>query len=172
MGDLYQPIIPEPSSHPKRKKNFFLLGLAFAVITCALAWRDVVEYVNGEARLTAKYQEKLDKKMNEPDKAEQYALVANINGNYACLHSGRAVFFLKAGEVWKYGVTSNGERGRYTTEFLQNNNVSYKIQFRGTMKDCLREEQKRLYQYPILPENLAREEVNRLIRPPYNPIMR
>lgn len=173
MGS-YQP--PAPHYHPKTKTKrtlyLPLLIVGSILIFCALKWSDVVEYVNGEPKLTPKHQNKLQKKLTELDEAEQYALIATKNGSYPCLHSGHALCQLHIGEVWKYGVTVKGERGRYTAQFLQDNAVSYIVQLRGTMGDCLKEEQRKLFTYPILPENLARMENDRLLRPPYNPILR
>jgi len=40
------------------------------------------------------------------------------------------------------------------------------------MGECLQAEQTKLFSYPVLPENLARLEENRLIRPPYNPVLK
>lgn len=168
--------LPEIQPHnpaPKKKSTLpaFIAGVLFLIV-CALKWQDVVEYVNGEAKLTEKHQQQLKKKLDELEDAEQYALVAMADGMYPCLHSGRALYFLHAGEVWKYGVTSKGERGRYTSLFLQENAVLYIIQFKGTMTECLQAEQLKLFEYPILPENLARLEATRLIRPPFNPVLK
>ena len=167
-----------PNSHvrspePKKKNHFPLIIAAAAIlIVCAIKWRDVVIYVDGEAQLTTKYQEELQKKLDKADEAEQYALLALVDGWYTCVHSGFGSYYLKAGEVWKYGTTGKGERGRYEVKFLSSNRVIYTVQFRGTLHECLLEEQNKLYTYPVLPENLAREEALRLIRPPYNPIRR
>lgn len=122
--------------------------------------------------LSPKEETKLKKRLKEIDDSEQYALVAEVNGFYPCLHSGRKTCYLIAGEVWKYGVTSKGEFGRYKQNFLLKNNVSYVVQFKGTFSDCLKQEQIRLFGYPYLAENLARPLEERLSRPPYNPIMR
>jgi len=158
---------------PKKKDHFPLIIAASALlIVGALKWRDVVEYVNGEAQLTAKYRKELQNKIDEADEAEQYALIALTDGWYTCVHSGFGAYYLKAGEVWKYGTTTKGEQGRYDYKFLRANRVNYVVQFRGTLHACLKEEQVKLYMYPLLPENLAREEELRLIRPPYNPIRR
>lgn len=117
-------------------------------------------------------QEKLSKRLREIDDSEQYALVAATNGWYPCLHSGRSTYYLHAGEVWKYGVTSKGKFGRYSVRFLKKHRVSYVIEFKGNYAECLKQEQIRLFNYPYLPENLARPPAKRLPRPPYNPIMR
>ncbi len=46
--------------------------------------------------------------------------------------------------------------------------MSYFVQFKGTISECLKEEQRKLFNYPYLPENLGRPEQDRLPRPPYN----
>jgi len=127
---------------------------------------------NDPGTLNPKEAARLEKRLREIDDSEQYALVAGINGWYPCLHSGRSTFYLKSGEVWKYGVTSKGEFGRYTATFLIKNKVSYIVEFKGTFSECLKQEQIKLFGYPYLPENVARPETERLSRPPYNPIMR
>lgn len=99
-----------------------------------------------------KHQQQLQKKLNELNEAEQYALVATKEGLFPCLHSGHAVYHLHIGEVWKYGVTTKGERGRYTTQFLLDNSVSYVVQYVGRIGDCLQAEQTKLFSYPVLPK--------------------
>jgi hypothetical protein len=92
---------------------------------------------------------------------------------YMCgLHSGRAMFYLHKGEVFKYGVTTKGEFGRYNTSFMIKHNVIYVVQFKGNLAECLSQEQVKLFNYPYLRENLARPVEDRLPRPPYNPIMK
>ena len=89
---------------------------------------------------------------------------------YPCVHNGHPLYFLHVGEVWKYGTTIKGQRGRYSSQFFEENAVSYIVEFRGTMGECLQQEQIKLYSYPVLPENLARPEEMRLLRPPNNPV--
>ena len=173
MGEIRTPLPHDPSPKTKKKKTLLPLLIAGTVlIFCALKWSDVVEYVAGEPKLKAKYSNEKQRKLSEPDQAEQYALLAIADGWYTCLHSGLELYYLRAGEVWKYGVTAKGERGRYAIKFLRTNRVSYIIQFTGTLNECLKEEQRKLYDYPLLPENLARMENDRLLRPPFNPILR
>lgn len=123
-------------------------------------------------KLKPKEDAKLQKRLKEIDEAEQYALLAKADGWYQCLHSGKPTYYLRTGEVWKYGVTTKGELGRYQTRFLLRNNVIYLVEFRGNIAECLKQEQIKLFFYPFLPENLARPPEMRLPRPPYNPIMR
>lgn len=172
MGaDNPRPTFPSPEPRKKTLLPVIIAGSLFLIV-CALKWSDVIEYFDGEPRLSSKHQQQLQKKLNELEAAEQYALIAIKDGWYPCLHSGRTLYYLHTGEVWKYGVTSKGERGRYTTEFLEDKGVSYIIQFKGSMTECLQEEQRKLFSYPLLPENMARLELDRLLRPPYNPILK
>lgn len=161
-------LTPEtPSPAPTQAVKIVLWVLALAA--------GLGVYFFGEhegAQLSPKAAEKLQQRLKEIDDSEQYALVAAAPGFYPCLHSGSATFFLKAGEVWKYGVTSKGQFGRYSAVFLARNNVSYVVEFRGNMAECLKQEQIKLFNYPFLPENLARPKEQQLPRPPYNPIMR
>ena len=172
MGaDNPRPSFPQPAPRAKPSIAVIIAGSLFLIV-CALKWSDVIEYVNGEPRLNAKHQQQLQRKLNELDEAEQYALIATKEGFYPCLHSGHASYFLHVGEIWKYGVTTKGERGRYTGQYLLDNSVAYVIQYLGTVGECLKEEQVKLFSYPLLPENLARPEKDRLIRPPYNPVFK
>ena len=119
-------------------------------------------------KLKPKEEAKLQKRLKEIDEAQQYALIAIDEGWYPCNHSGRTTFHLLPGEVWKYGTTSKGQVKRYSIRYLGKTNVSYVIQFEGTIAECLKEEQRKLFYYAFLPENLARHAEDRLPRPPYN----
>jgi hypothetical protein len=110
----------------------------------------------GEWRLKPKREAERDKQMRKIDDAEQYALVADISGYYECLHCPTKRIFLKSNEVWKYGVTNQGEKQRYTTQFLEQRVLRYLVQLRGTYSQCLVAEKRKLFEYPILPENLAK----------------
>ncbi len=163
-------------SRPDTKVQTYspLLFVALALLLVAIVLLPETGYkVEPEApKMKPEEKIKLFKRLRELDDSEQYALIAAVDGWYPCLHSGRTTYYLKASEVWKYGVTSKGKFGRYTAAFLIQNKVSYIIQFKGNLSECLKQEQIKLYNYPYLPENLARPPDDRLPRPPYNPIMR
>ena len=151
-----------------------LLLVAAAVLLVAIALFPKMDF-SGEykaPKLSPQDEAKLQKRLKEIDDSEQYALVARDDGWYSCLHSGRTTCYLKIGEVWKYGVTSKGKFGRYSASFLLRNKVFYMVQFKGNFSECLKQEQIKLFNYPNLPENLARLPSERLPRPPYNPVMR
>lgn len=166
---------PYLSKEPTRTKPSVLPLLAVAAgIIIASALIIEVFFVKEEPspKLSPKDKTRLERKMKEIDDAEQYALLAANDGLYTCLHSGRAICFLRKGEVFKYGVTTKGEFGRYNTSFMMKHNVIYIIQFKGNVAECLIQEQVKLFNYPYMPENLARLPENQLPRPPFNPIMK
>lgn len=154
----------------KTQKSYVLLFMGAAIVLVAIAIISKLSLSGEEEtpQLNLKDQKKLEKRLKEIDNAEQYALIANENEWYPCNHSGRGTFYLLAGDVWKYGVTTKGQFGRYRLSYLEDVNVSYIIQFQGTIAECMKEEQRKLFHYPYLPENLARPVKNRLPRPPFN----
>ncbi len=103
----------------------------------------------------------------------QYALVATQDGYYPSYNAGGTVF-LKAGEVWKYGKTINGENGRYMGG-LPYPNLEFRIEFQGTEKQCLIIEKIKIYSYLLHAENIKRAKKTGtlpLFRPPGNRIDR
>ncbi len=103
----------------------------------------------------------------------QYALVTTIDGYYPCYNTG-GMIYLKAGEVWKYGKTCNGESGRYSGG-LPYYNLRFEPQFRGQELDCLLIEKIKIYNYIVHPENISRARRTKtlvLLRPPGNKIDR
>lgn len=164
-----KPVIKERASS---SRTIILLPVGVAILIVVALFRTLdFTAVGGHSPLSPKEELKLQKRLKEIDDSEQYALVAKMDGYYACLN-GPPTYYLKAGEIWKYGVTTKGELGRYKGKFLFQNNVTYIVQFRGNIAECLQQEQIKLFMYPYLPENLARPTELQLPRPPYNPIMK
>lgn len=131
---------------------------------------DFLSYRDGKPELAPWRKEKLEKELEEFDHAEQYVLVAAEPGYYACYSClDKKTIFLNVNEVWRYGVTTKTEKGRYP-EGLPHEGLAYVPQFTGTLYECLREEKKKIYYYAVLPENLKRAIP--LIRPPGNKIDR
>ena len=162
----------EPTQVDQHRSLLPFIGTGILLIGIVLIQKVNLSHGDQTPKLSPKEETRLENRLKEIDDSEQYALLANSDGGYPCLHSGRVIYYLKAGEVWKYGVTSKGKFGRYTATFLVKNNVSYFVEFKGNLSECLKQEQIKLFNYPYLPENLARPMKDRLPRPPYNPIMR
>ena len=150
-----------PTTTKRNLRKYFIIAFLIgggSLVVAPLVWN----------ALGRNEEERLQRRLQEIDDAEQYALLAEVDGWYPCNHPGRKTYFLKESEVWKYGTTTKGKEGRYGYKYLQNLQVSYIVQFQGTIAECLKEEQRKLFNYPYLPENLARPESDHLPRPPYN----
>ncbi len=159
----------DDSPGQKRKKfPFYLLITAALLICMALGWDEVVRWVGDAPEISPERLDKRDKEIKQIKRAEQYALVAEIDGMYECLTCPSKWIFLHAGEIWKYGVTRIGATNRYGGEYLARRKLNYVVQFTGDYAQCLIEEKRKLYDYPILPENRFRPDSLRLVYPPGN----
>ena len=167
-----QRLLPSPqapkSPRPDRWRAWKVLGGTALIFFMALQWADVVEWTEGSFRLKPKRQAEFEKKKKELENAEQYALVAYAPGYYECLHCITGVVFLNQFEVWKYGVTNQGEKARYSADYLKSRRLAYYTQFTGHYAECLIEEKRKLFYYPLLPENLVRPDSLKLLLPPGN----
>lgn len=100
----------------------------------------------GVDKLYDKYQTEIDnitRKINGPT-GVLYALVAKADGNYVNVRGGTT--YLKAGEVWKYGETTNPE-GRYSETYLGGIGVKILPLFYGTQVEIKVQEKIMLYGY-------------------------
>ena len=158
---------PRPP-RPDRWRAWKILGGTTLLMVMVLQWADVVEWVDGSFRLKPKRQAAFEKQKKAVENAEQYALLARAPGYYECLHCLTGLVFLNRFEVWKYGVTDQGEKVRYSVNYLDSRNLLYSIQFQGDYAQCLMEEKRKLFYYPLLPENLARPDPLKLLLPPGN----
>lgn len=158
----------KPDTKTKVSFSLIFFGAAVMLVVIALFSKASFKGENDIPKLSPQDEAKLQKRLKEIDEAEQYALLAIDAGWYPCNHPGRATYYLLPGEVWKYGTTTKGQIGRFSIKYLAGINVSYIVQLEGTISECLKEEQRKLFFYPYLPENLARPEKYRLPRPPYN----
>lgn len=79
---------------------------------------------------------------------ETYALVANSDGYYPNVRGGNV--YLRKGEVWKYGQTSNSST-RYPDKNIDLNKLGLdKVEeFIGTKEECLIVEKLKIYGYYI-----------------------
>lgn len=120
---------------------------------------------------------KIHMEHNEPV-CEQYALIVIKAGKFPCLscRGKMQMIHMNVGEVWKYGFAGmGGEKARYPGNIFYSNGkvtltrdeLKYFEQLRSTKEECLKEEQRKIFNYPDLPETLARDI--HLIRPPGNP---
>ncbi|MEN0047191.1 MAG: hypothetical protein AAF806_09050, partial [Bacteroidota bacterium] len=121
---------------------------------------------DGNIQISKERQEKMERELEEYENAEQYALRTTRSGYFPCFSCKNASqIYLHRGEVWRYGVTKKGERGRYP-KGMPFEGLTYEVQLLGNIHQCLVEEKRKIYQYAVLPENLKRDIP--IIRPPGN----
>ncbi|MCI4647593.1 hypothetical protein [Phaeodactylibacter sp.] len=168
--------VDEATLEKKRTPYHFLLLIVCAALGAGL-WMGqeedstssiIVLDQDGNVELSPERKAKLARELDEIDNAEQYALIAAVNGHFPCFScmDGSTTIFLKKGEVWKYGVTRKGEQIRYPAGNFGAMDLYYVPQFKGDYAACLKEEKRKIYYYPTLPEALMRSV--ELIRPPGN----
>ena len=148
---------------PKLRRSY---KNALVIMTVLLSLFAAYKITKQNLSLSPERKAKLDRELEELDNAEQYVLRANRDGWYPCYScpTKNRIFLLKD-EVWKYGVTRKGEKGRYGRWHIEQG-LYYLVQYQGPLQECLRQEKIKIYNYAVLPENLRREQ--QLIRPPGN----
>lgn len=101
---------------------------------------------------------------------ELYMLVAELSSYYLCPAcppeaTKKGKYYLKEGEVYKYGITTNA-KNRYSKAELLKWKLNYVLLDAGNYTDMASKEVVLNGNYPILPENLARTKHYRLAIPP------
>lgn len=135
----------------------------------SLQWDDVA-YIDehGEPQLKEWRILDIERQIEELKQAEQYVLLTVDDGFYLCYHCNSRACYLQQDMVWKYGVTRKGVSGRYTTKWLISMNLIYKVQYRGTLQECLIKEKEKIGSYPLHHDNMVRNIAERMARPPGN----
>ena len=64
--------------------------------------------------------------------------------------------YLNAHEVYRYGERCNQNDSRYSDSKMATQNLVLVPQFHGDKKACYQEQQRKIYFYLLLPENLVR----------------
>ncbi len=159
---------------PLRNGYFlFLLGVITTICLFAkiLKWNDVVSVdENGKLQLTDERKQAVSDRHDRLDNAELYMLIAEVDGYFECpscplgTHK-RGKYFLKAGEVYKYGVTIQ-KKDRYTESELNRWRLTYVDLDRGSDTAMKKKETTLIAEYALHPENLKRSEKWRLAIPP------
>jgi hypothetical protein len=167
-------MVEKPPIRSNRNSDFFFFKPRFIVwiVLCflvSLVWMSSEEFIiwkEGDPELSPERQGKLERELWELENAEQYVLRARYSGYFPCYSCGEQMdIFLFVGEVWRYGVTRKGEKGRYSTG-LPNKKLLYLVEYEGPLQECLKQEKMKIYSYALLPENIKRKTP--LIRPPGN----
>ena len=155
--------------------------LALTLVTVVTV--SYVTYTNGKLELSPERIAKRDSAITriyerKDTPCEQYVLKARYTGWFPILKHGEKIaldnIWLNKSEVWKYGKTCINEEGRYPGAIyyidikwkLTRDELIYEVEFRGSEIDCLVEEKRKIFNYPLLPECLIR--IIKLIRPAGN----
>ena len=64
--------------------------------------------------------------------------------------------FICLREVWKIGRHCPKDKARYSKIWLEKMLLEKVIEFEGNFQMCALEEKRKIYTYPLLPENLKR----------------
>jgi len=161
-------VIKKTEKTIKKRNNpfFYLVGLI--IIVSYFSYQITKERGNKKEKEIENIKAKSYKYDNDT-LCEQYSLRALINGYFPCYQKScnNGLIWLNKDEVWKYGKTCLGQKGRYPEGFSIEN-LYYQIEFKGTEKECLVTEKEKIYNYPFLPEAQIRNI--KLLRPPGNKI--
>ncbi len=168
---ISRPSPPKLQPTPQGPKKFLLFLLICGIFGLFAYWRGMDEVIigdDGALVLSPERQDELDRRIYRLDNAEQYVLIAMYDGHYPCYNCGPDTLkiFLFAGETWKYGVTIQGQKGRYSTKKLNGMGLDYRVQLRSNIHNCLKAEAKMIFHYPLMPENIKR--LRPINRPPGN----
>ena len=165
---VIETFIPQknPDSNSPHLFPLFLL-LMITILAYNMAKKPFIEVdEKGTTKLAEWREEKLAKELDDLEEAEQYVLLARRSGMYPCFSCvGSNVIYLRRNQIYKYGFTTKGKRGRYQNS-LEGKNLRYVVEYTGTITECMRQEKIKIYRYALLPENLERKTP--LIRPPGN----
>ncbi len=172
---IQQAIKPKkPQKDQKNKQKKSLFWLVFVVILLSLGGSVLYDHFvkkdeGGEiVGISDKYHDRFKEDSAKLNRCVQYALVAGRNGWYARCGSEDKMYLYK-GEIWKYGIScEETPENRYSQNFYTENTLQFLVEFRGTLLECAVEEKRKLYYYPVLPENAKRPESERLILPAGN----
>lgn len=156
-----------------QKGVFLLLGLllsiSFLIMSIPKTWQEATQKnEEGELSLSKSWAESVGKKVEQHQQHELYMLVATRDGNYLCKHCLSAQFFLRAGEVYRYGTTGLGQDGRgYSDEWLNRYQLNYITISNGDLATIKIQEAVLIGNYVLLPENTSRPLQSTLEAKPY-----
>ena len=166
------PIETEQIRTPKKGKGFWpFLPIGIILILLAFAGSKFWERYYNDPNLDRSEVEEAQREAEEVKERHevwiQYVLIADTDGKRPCLRcpGGIPEVTLKAGEIYKYGITTQGE-ARYTKAEYKSLRVSYFEEFYGTYLECKEMEVNKIVAYRFLPQS-KKPEV-KLLRPPGN----
>jgi len=177
--------IPKPERYRQKSKRknsrpkipfswwlFSMLVILFPIIFMAVKreFSEVTETdQDGKLILAPHRKEKYQQDSARLEDCEQYLLVASRNSYYPCYSCvDTTAVFLYKNEIFKVGMHCKGKQARYSKTQLKAINLIYIPQIQGDIKICKQAELRKIYNYPLLPENTKRKKP--LGHPPGNRI--
>ncbi|MEZ5039992.1 MAG: hypothetical protein R2828_08870 [Saprospiraceae bacterium] len=153
--------------------------LFFVYMALPKSWEEATTVKkDGTLALSKEWAETIDRKKDQYAYHDLYQLIAAKNGYYSCKHCPTGKFYLKVGEVYRYGTTGIGQEGRgYSEEWLNDHLLNYVIIMTGDIAIIKTQEAILIGSYAIFPENLnrplfktagAKDYWYRLVLPPGN----
>ncbi len=112
---------------------------------------------DGSYSISKEWEESIREKREKIDNHELYMLVASQDGMYICNHCPTGKFFLYEGEVYRFGITGNGEDGRgYTEKWQDRNRLAFIHIVFGDEVMVKKKQAELIGLYAIHPENMNR----------------
>ena len=164
-------------------RGFLLAGLLVTLLILTMAipktWEEATKIADdGSITLADDWAGTVERKVRKYERHDLYMLVAVRDGYFQCHHCPTGKFFLKKGEVYRYGTTGDGQIKRgYNEEWLYKNNLFYIHIFTGSITSVGIEQTVLIGSYALHFENMARPLFNapeakpywyRLVIPPGN----
>lgn len=164
---------PAPKKAPLRGSFWYILIIALAVFLIIMSipktWEEaVVQKENGSYGLSEKWEKTILRKQEKIRKHRLYMLVANTDGYFHCAHSPSGKFYLKAGEVYRYGTTGDTFAARgYSQKWLADNNLILITIMEADLATVIAAQTALIGSYALLPENLQRPLPSEASAKPY-----
>lgn len=158
---------------------FSLLSMACIYMAIPKSWEEATRTApDGTVSLADDWARTIEKKKSKFEKHDLYMLRAARDGYFLCKHCPTGKFFLKTGEVYRYGTTGEGQMGRgYNREWLNAYGLIYVRLITADLTTVKIAQTTSIGKYALSPENLARPLPNssnsrsywyRLVLPPGN----
>jgi len=138
--------------------TFLFIISALILMAIPKSWKAATkETTDGNISLSKEWAETITKKQDSHANQELYMLTAARNGYFLCKHCPTGKFFLKAGEVYRYGITGGGKAKRgYSDSWLARSGLNYILLQKGNLAAIKTEETALIGSYALHPENLLR----------------
>lgn len=159
----------KPIVERQHKKHHLLIAAIFliAASASALFWERFYKDPALDKAAIEEAQREAEEIINRHTEWIQYALIANSTMKRPCLRcpGGITSVTVRTGEVYKYGITTQGS-SRYNQKMYRQLNLQFIDQFSGNYIECKTQEINKIVAYKFLPE--AQKPEIKLIRPPGN----